>query len=160
MILAAEELGDRYVRLEACVGQVEVVLRRAFAVVGQNRDDLGVVVAFAEGDGALLAVDGVVAEGGVVEGSLNGVVADDVEGLDVQVKRVGGVVAVVPEGFAVQVALCVSGLVLFLALVDDGDAVAEDGVGEDILGQSKVVRVAREACNVVVLLMLVGNVSI
>lgn len=50
------------------------------------------------------------------------------------VERSGGVVFGEPDGFAV-VRFSGTVEVLFLALVDHGDAVEEDGEGEDVFGE-------------------------
>jgi hypothetical protein len=70
----------------------------------------------------------------VVGVDLNGVFAEFVEGSRQLVEWRGGVVGGEPEGFAV---LGVTGAVevLFLALVDYGDAVKEESECEDIFGE-------------------------
>ncbi|KAH9829512.1 hypothetical protein Tdes44962_MAKER09113, partial [Teratosphaeria destructans] len=82
-----------------------------------------------------------------------GVLADRVEGGDEGVQRGGGVVAGEPDGLAVvRVAGAALGVVvLLLAFVDDGDAVGEQGEGEDVLGERQVAGRGGEAGLVVVL---------
>ena len=75
--------------------------------------------------------------GNIVRRLVDFLVADLVDGADEAVKEGFGRVGRGPEGFAV-VRVATATEVLFLALVDDGDAVGEEGEGDDGFGEGEV----------------------
>ncbi len=150
---ARQDLGEGLVRREARVGAAEgdAVARAARADVGVHADELGARGPLAQRDG--LGVGrrgpGLVAHVRVAVCG-NGLVPDLVEFLDPGVQLVVGGVVRGPQRLAV-VGVAGAAEVLLLALVDDGDAVHQDGEGDGVLGERDVRGQRREARVVVVL---------
>ncbi len=107
--------------------------------------------AFGHDEGGFVLVQDGALRGGVVGVEGYGVLAERVEGGDVLVEGREDVEACFPEGLAVREGVRAAAEVLFLALVNDGDAVGHKDVGGDVLGKGEVGGVVCEAWHVLVL---------
>lgn len=133
IILTPDHIRDRHPsRIRRM--ELEVPIAHALTAAAQYTDQMTSLGALTENDGAVIGVDDVGLRGEVVAVDRDGVVADGVEKGDELVVRGVGSEGGEPEGFAVG-GDTVAGEALFLALIDHGDAVCEDGPCENGLGE-------------------------
>lgn len=120
------------------VGNTQCVVCTAGPLVGQDGDGLVAIVAFTHGDVGVVAVNDPVLIGKPISIDVEGVIADLVCARREGVQRCACVITTQPDSFAVVWVLSAA-VVLFLAFVHDGNSVAHDRVGDDVLGQRHVV---------------------